>query len=285
MWYLTVLVFAFGACIGSFLNVCIHRIPLDESVVSPRSRCPKCATMIAWYDNLPLLSWVLLGARCRHCRAPISPRYVLVEFLTAALFLLVWLAYGIDVRTPIYWLVIAGLILGMFVDFEHMIIPDRVTIGGMILGPLLSFCFPAMHTRRPGAWLAILLQERFSLPPAWEPHLSSFFTSLLGLAIGFGCLYLVGVLGKMVFRKDAMGFGDVKLLGGLGAFFGWQGVLFIIMVSSLLGSVVGLAFIAMRHKEWQSRIPYGPYLALAAVIWLLWGTDWWEAYMVWLKGG
>lgn len=263
--YLTVLVFFFGACVGSFLNVCIYRIPREESVVHPRSHCPQCGKMIAWYDNIPLVSYVALRAKCRNCGLHISSRYFLVELLTAVLFLLVWLRYGLHVVTPVYWLIISGLVLGTFVDFEHMIIPDRVSLGGMVSGLICSALAPSLHGE--AEWLG------------------SVIASLIGLAAGSGSLYAVGVLGKLAFKKDAMGLGDVKLLGGLGAFLGWQAVVFTIMLSSLMGSIVGLCLIASRKKEFQSRIPYGPYLALAAVIWILGGYTWWDAYARWLAGG
>jgi leader peptidase (prepilin peptidase)/N-methyltransferase len=261
--YVDVLVFAFGACLGSFLNVCVHRIPREESVVTPRSHCPHCGQLIPWYDNIPLVSFLVLRARCRHCAGPISARYFSVELLTAVLVLLVWLKYGFDPRTPVYWLLMAGLILGTFVDFEHMIIPDRVTIGGMILGPLFSLLVPVLH----------------GTSDRWQ----ALGSSLVGLGVGFGLLWTVGRLGKMAFKKDAMGFGDVKLLGAVGAFLGWQAVLFVVMVSSLLGSVVGISLILSRRKQWQSRIPYGPYLALAAMLWVLGGADGWYAYLAWLR--
>lgn len=261
-FYFATMVFFFGACVGSFLNVCIYRIPREESVVTPRSHCPHCDTMIAWYDNIPLLSYLSLGARCRHCHKIISPRYFLVEALTAALFLLVWLKYGFDARTPVYWLIMGGLVLGTFVDFDHMIIPDRVTIGGIIAGLILSPLIPSLHGEATA--------------------LGGFVAALVGFAAGGGILWLVGVFGKMIFRKDAMGFGDVKLLGGLGALLGWRAVLFIIMVSSILGSAVGIGLILARRKEWQSRVPYGPYLALAAVIWIVWGSQWWGPFLSWL---
>lgn len=261
--YLSVLVFCFGACVGSFLNVCIYRIPRDESVVRPRSHCPHCGRLVAWYDNIPLLSFFALGGRCRHCGASISPRYLLVEFSTAVVFLLIWMEYGLNLRTPVYGLVAAGLILGTFVDFEHMIIPDRVTIGGMITGPVCSLLVPRLH--------------------GTLSRVDALVESLMGLAVGFGSLWLVGRLGKMAFKRDAMGFGDVKLLGAIGAYVGWQGVLFSIMLSSLIGSIVGVTLILLNKKQWQSRIPYGPYLAAAALVWILWGHEWLRLYARWLS--
>ena len=263
--YFSLVAFMLGACIGSFLNVCIYRIPREESVVKPRSHCPHCGKMIAWYDNVPLLSYLLLRARCRHCGGQIIPRYFLVELLTAVLFLLIWLEYGFDVRTPVYGLMVSGLILGTFVDFEHMIIPDRVSIGGIVVGLVCSVLFPSLQG------------ETRILP--------SLVNSVIGLVAGSGSLWLVGILGKWAFKKDAMGLGDVKLLGGMGALLGWEAVLFIVMVSSLMGSVIGGYLIIAGKKEWQSRIPYGPYLALSAVIWILWGQGWWKWYVNWLGGG
>ena len=263
--YFSLLVFFIGACIGSFLNVCIYRIPREESVVAPRSHCPHCNQMIPAYDNIPLVSYLLLAGRCRTCKNVISVRYFLVELLTAVLFLLVWLQYGFDARTPIYWMMISGLILGTFVDFEHMIIPDRVTLGGVVAGLVLSPLVPALHdVTRP---------------------LDSLIAALIGMVVGAGILWGVGFLGKLILRKEAMGMGDVKLLGGVGALLGWQAVLFVIMISALIGSCVGVALILSRSKEWRSRIPYGPYLALATVVWILWGKAWWEAYFTWVVGG
>ncbi len=263
--YFSLLVFAVGACVGSFLNVCIYRIPREESVVTPRSHCPHCNKMIPGYDNIPLFSYLLLAGRCRVCKNVISVRYFLVELMTAVLFLLVWLHYGFDARTPIYWMVMSGLILGTFVDFDHMIIPDRVSLGGVVAGLVLSPLVPSLHDKY-GA-------------------LDSFIAALIGMAAGAGILWGVGFLGKLAFRKDAMGMGDVKLLGGLGALLGWQAVLFIIMVSALIGSFVGIGLILSRNKEWRSRIPYGPYLALAAAVWILWGKEWWDGYFAWVAGG
>lgn len=263
--YFSALVFLVGGCVGSFLNVCIYRIPREESVVTPRSHCPHCGAMIAWYDNFPFFSYVFLRARCRKCGGVISARYFLVEMLTAVLFLLVWLKYGFDLRTPVYWMVVSGLILGTFVDFEHMIIPDRVTLGGVIAGLVLSPLIPSLQGET--AALRALGQAAFSA------------------ALGAGILWGVGMVGKWVLKKDAMGMGDVKLLGGVGALLGWRAVLFTIMISAVIGTVVGVGLILTRRKEWQSRIPYGPYLSIAAVLWILWGALWWDLYMAWMGGG
>jgi leader peptidase (prepilin peptidase)/N-methyltransferase len=261
-WYFTVVVFMFGACWGSFLNVCIYRIPAELSVVKPRSRCPKCMTDLAWKDNIPILGWIFLGGKCRYCKAPISARYPSIELLTAILFTLVWLRFAYNPVVVPYGLLVFGLILGSMVDFDEMWIPDRCTIGGMIIGPVFSLILPAMH----GA----------------ETHLGGLIQSLIGLAVGFGSLWSVALIGKLVLKKDAMGFGDVKLMGALGAFLGWQSIIFIVFVSSLLGTIVGVTFIALGNKEWQSKIPFGPYIALAAMIWMLGGSALWQLYLDWM---
>jgi len=262
--YFAILSFLFGACVGSFLNVCIYRIPRDESVVTPRSHCPHCKRLIAWYDNIPLISFFVLRAKCRHCSMRISPRYVLVEALMAVIFFLIWQRFGMDLRTLAYWLMASGLVLGTFVDFEHMIIPDRVSLGGIVAGLLLSPLVPMLHntTSRTDALIA----------------------GVFGAAIGAGALWSVGALGKFIFKKDAMGLGDVKLLGAIGAFCGWEGVLFTIIGSAFVGSLAGVSLIIFADKKWQSRIPYGPYLALAALVWVLGGSTWWNAYITWIMG-
>jgi leader peptidase (prepilin peptidase)/N-methyltransferase len=265
----------FGACVGSFLNVCIHRIPRDESVVTPRSHCPHCNTLIPWYLNIPVASWLALRGRCASCKGPIAFRYTLVELLTAALFLAVFLKWAAPAALgttaiphpaaiPVYWLFLAGLVLGTFVDFEHFILPDSVTIGGMVAGPILSALVPSLHGRTVW-WQGLLL-------------------SLIGLAVGFGLLYAVAWIGGRIFKKEAMGFGDVKLMGAIGAFLGWQAVLFTVFVSSLLGSVCGLLMIAFGGVKLQSRIPFGPYLSAAALIWVFWGEVLFGAYLRLMRG-
>lgn len=261
----------FGACIGSFLNVCIYRIPRDESVVRPPSHCPHCNRMIPWYLNLPVLSWLVLGGRCRFCRQPISPRYILVELLTAVLFLVVLFQYPAfpqllgmqrlaDWRlVPVYIAFVSGLILGTFVDFEHMIIPDSVTIGGIVAGIALSPLVPSMHG------------ETIWYNGLWRAAASA--------TAGLGLLWLVAWLGERAFKKEAMGFGDVKLMGAFGAFLGWKAVIFTLVAGSLFGSIVGVTLIVSRRTRLQGRIPFGPYLSLAALIWVFWGPRLWDAYL------
>lgn len=263
-WYFTLVVFVFGACWGSFLNVCIYRIPAELSVVKPRSRCPKCMTDLVWKDNIPILGWLFLGGKCRYCKAPISSRYPLVELLTAVLFALIWLRFPYSPLVVPYGLLVFGLILGTFVDIDEQWLPDRVTIGGMIAGPVFALLLPAMFGE--------------------QGHLEGLVRSLTGLAFGFGLFWGISFFGRLVLKKDAMGFGDVKLMGALGAFLGLESVVFITFVSSLLGAVIGVSFILSGKKEWQSRIPFGPYIALAAVIWMLGGSQWWDAYVAWITG-
>jgi len=273
LWYpfLAALSFVWGACIGSFLNVCIYRIPRELSIVRPRSHCPSCNIPIPWYLNLPLISYPLLRGRCRFCKAPITPRYLVVEALTAVLFLLVWLKFeypfgpflglvpiGDLMQVLAYWLVIGGLVLGTFVDFEHLIIPDRVTIGGIVAGLVLSPLIPSLHNTASPVNALIL--------------------SVIGAATGWALLWTIGFIGSLVFRKEAMGFGDVKLIGAIGAFLGWRAVLFTVGVSSFFGAIVGVTLVLLRRRAMQSRIPYGPYIALAAILWILWGPHWWQAY-------
>lgn len=260
-----------GACVGSFLNVCIWRIPRDESVITPRSHCPSCNRLIPGYLNIPVLSWLLLRGKCRWCRAPISARYIGVELLTALLFCIVFLQVTLEppplgmtplsheALIPVYWVFLASLVCGAFVDLDHMIIPDSVTIGGMIAGPIFSAWVPALHNRE--VWYQGLLQ------------------SGIGEITGFGLLFLVAILGEKIFKKEAMGFGDVKLMGAVGAFLGWQAVLFVLIVGSILGSIVGVTLIVLKKTELQGQIPFGPYLSLAAAIWIFWGPRILDTYL------
>lgn len=256
MW---LFVWCFGAVWGSFLNVCIIRVQHDMSLSFPGSHCFSCKKKVAWYDNLPVLSWFVLKGRCRHCGTSFSIRYPLVEAITAILFLVIWILYGASALTLCYWLMAFGLLWGTGVDLDAYWLPDRVTWGGMAIGIPLSALVPALHQAE-----------------TWQTGLTS---SLSGAALGFGILWSVGVLGKLIFRKDAMGFGDVKLLGAIGAFLGGSAVVFVLFISALLGSVVGVSLIAMGKRELGGRIPFGPYLSAAALIWIFGGDAWMDAYL------
>ncbi len=264
VWYGALFSLLTGLCIGSFLNVCIFRIPLDRSIVKPRSFCPRCEQPIEWFDNIPVFSYLLLGGKCRRCHEPISARYPLVELLTGFLFVAVWNRFGLDMLTLVFWIMMGGLIVATFVDFDHMIIPDSVSIGGMVFGLLVSALLPSLH--------------------GIDSWTSSLLMSAIGLASGFGTLWLVSVVGKWAFKKDAMGFGDVKLLGAIGALLGAPAVVYTILVSSLAGTIVGLLMIAFGGHRWKSRLPYGPYLAIAAVSWVLGGDQLWNIYINFITG-
>jgi leader peptidase (prepilin peptidase)/N-methyltransferase len=250
--YLDFLVFAFGAVVGSFLNVCVHRMPREESVVHPPSHCPHCHEPIRWFQNIPLVSYVLLRGRCRHCGSRITPRYLLVELLTAILFLAVWMRFGLWVA-PIYWVLLAGLIVATFIDFEHYIIPNEITYGGILVGLALSAMYPPLMEQR-----TVLL---------------SLMKSFLGVLTGGLTLLIVAIAGEKIFKKEAMGMGDVKFLAAIGAFLGWKATLFTLFISSLTGGIIGLMLILVNRKNWQSRIPYGPYIAFGAVVWIFGGRE------------
>ncbi|WP_305044327.1 prepilin peptidase [Geoalkalibacter sp.] len=241
------LVFSFilGAVIGSFLNVCIYRIPAGFSVVSPGSRCPQCEAAIRWYQNIPILSWIFLRGRCAKCRVPISVRYPLVEALTGGLFALVLWKFGLHGVTPVYWLMTASLIVITFIDLDHQIIPDVISLPGIVVGFVCSFAVP---------WM-------------------SWTDSLLGILIGGGSLLLVAVVYEFLTKKEGMGGGDIKLLAMIGAFLGWQAVFPVIFISSLVGTAVGIPVMIRQKADARLAMPFGPFLAFGALFYLLWGPE------------
>ena len=239
------LLFAFvlGAVTGSFLNVCIYRIPAGESIVFPASRCPACRTAIRWYQNIPVLSYLALRGRCASCGTSISIRYPLVEALCGVLFVLVLQRFGLHGFTPVYWLFAAALVTITFIDLDHQIIPDVISLPGIVVGFLCSFILPHL------SWL----------------------DSLFGILLGGGSLLLVAEVYQRLTGKDGMGGGDIKLLAMLGAFLGWKAVLPVIFLSSLMGTLVGVPLMLIRKADGGLPIPFGPFLAAAAMIYLLWG--------------
>ncbi len=247
---IAVFLFILGAIIGSFLNVCIVRLPHEKSVIKPRSHCVKCKKTIPWFDNIPLLSFLILKAKCRNCSEKISPRYFFVELITAITFVLFYLYYGLDILLLPYLAMVCGFIVATFVDFEHRIIPDEVSFGGMLLGMLLSLFIPQMHLTDPqGVW--------------WMIHLKSFGISFMGAFIGGGVIYRLGILGDFLFKKESMGGGDVKLLAMMGAFMGWELALLTFFIAPFFGAVYG---IIEKVRTNDTAIPYGPFLVLGALI-------------------
>ena len=340
--------FVFGAVVGSFLNVCIYRLPRELSVNYPRrSFCPACNQQIPWHQNLPLLSWLWLRGRCAHCGVRIAFRYFLVELLTALLFLAAWVAFPWPIAIA-YWVLIALLVSATFIDFEHFIIPDEITIGGMVTGVILSTVVPTLHatTNRAAALRQSLIgvlvgggivygilrlgkvlfgRQRFVLDPSSRvvftestlvlpaqeiPYEEIFYRKSDAIELKATRVELIDrcyaeadvrltpafldisgdrfepesipqfevVTDELVVPREAMGLGDVKFMGAIGAFLGWPAVLFSLMLSAVLGSVVGVTLIAIHRRAWSSRIPYGPYIALAAMIWMFGGkrlVEWW----------
>ena len=272
---LSVFSFMMGACIASFLNVVIWRVPRGESIVSPPSHCPKCGSEIRWWQNLPILSWLALRGRCAKCRAPISPRYIIVETLGGVLFLAAFWRFG--AFAPFMWVWLALMIAGSFIDFDHKLLPDFVTIGGMVYGLLLSLT----------SWLVApyLRVPAMPLYPALQPFAAPPLNSLAGLAIGFGLLWLVRFFGTKAFKREAMGMGDVLLMGAIGALFGPLAVLVTLVVSSLAGSIVGVAML-LAAKARLGRfveIPYGPYICLGCLVWMFEGPEFVSWYVSLLK--
>jgi len=282
-WFFAGFVFILGAMVGSFLNVCIYRIPAERSIVFPGSTC-SCGKPIPFYHNIPILTWLILRGRAACCGQRFSVRYPAIELLTGILFLWSWLAH-----TPLVALVgmlyIAFLICATFIDLDHMIIPDRFSVGGMVIGVCLSIAVPALHGFE-GLWLAAAIQGGL--------------TAVIGALVGAGLVYWISVLGEIVFRKPAMGEGDVKFVGFIGAFCGWEGAVFSMFGGALIGSVVLLPILLLgRLFGWKqtmefedettgkieteeiafgAMVPFGPMLAGAGLIYFLGFSKYVDAY-------
>ena len=257
--------FGLGACIASFLNVVIWRVPRGESIVSPPSHCPKCNAPIKWYQNIPILSWLVLRGKCANCKAPISPRYILIETLGGVLFLAAFAKYGTDgglasaaQNTLVAWIWLALMIVGSMIDFDHKLLPDFVTVGGMVLGVAVG----GVDSCRLQSFAPIVV-------------------SIAGLVFGFGLLWLIRWLGSKAFKREAMGMGDVFLMGAVGALFGPVAVLVTLILSSVFGSVVGLSMVALSKTKFGKfvEIPYGPYICMGCLAWMFWGPELVEWYL------
>ena len=243
----------FGACIGSFLNVVIYRLPLGQSIVSPPSRCPNCGYRLQWYDNIPIAGWLLLGGRCRECRSRISIQYPIVELITAVLFVLVvWL-------TPpgplmVTRLLLVCILIALFgIDLEHQILPNSITLPGIVTGLLLSVIAP------PG------LRD-----------------ALIGVVLGGGILYAIAWAYYLWRREEGLGMGDVKMLAMIGAFLGWKAVLVTLVLSSFSGALIGLALIAAQSGGMKRALPFGTFLAIGAIVAMFAGeplVNWYAGFL------
>ena len=246
-WIETAAVFVFGACVGSFLNVCILRWPLGLSIVHPPSRCSACGLKIPGFLNLPILGWAILRGRTRCCGAHLDWRYPMVEFFTALVFTALWFSYPPELFA-VYSLLVAGLIVASGIDFDHLVIPDGLTMGGVVLGISFSYVVPGLQGRT-------------------EPT-EAMIQAMLSGFLGGGLLFLLAKTAGWILQKEAMGLGDAKLLAAVATFLGWKSLPWILAISSILGSIVGLSLLIQRRQKLGVKIPYGPYLAAASILWL-----------------
>jgi leader peptidase (prepilin peptidase)/N-methyltransferase len=269
-------VFLFGLIIGSFLNVCILRIPAGKSIVMPSSACPKCGALIRAYDNIPVLSYLILRGKCRGCKAKISPIYPLVELLTGLLFVACYFAFGFSVDTLKWAVFSAIMVVLVFTDLRERILPDVVNFTGFGLGLLLSFF--VKPTDGTALWLSSHL---FQFPPP-DPVLSA-ADALIGATVGSGLLWLVSEAYFKLRGREGMGLGDVKMMLMAGAFLGAKRTLLTIMAGSILGSVIGIAVILARRKEADYELPFGTFLGAGALLVVFFGTpvvNWYQSLLV-----
>ena len=240
------LVSALGLAVGSFVNVIIFRLPRNKSLSRPRSFCPACETAIRWYHNVPIVSYIVLRGRCHNCRTPIPVRYPLVEMTTAALFLIFFLRYGISIATVGFWLFCAGLVAVFFIDLEHTIIPDKITLPGIVVGLVVA---------------------------AVSDHIKV-TSSILGIFAGGGSFLLIGWLGQKMFKKESLGGGDIKLAAMMGAFIGPSRIFLVFVLSAVLGLLTSAVVLPISPRFRRERmLPFGPFLVLAAFLVVFYGQD------------
>lgn len=239
-----IIVFIFGLVLGSFANVCIYRMPRNLSIIRPNSHCTNCNNFIKWYDNIPIVSYILLKGKCRYCKTKISLRYPTIEFICGLLFLSMYFLFGFSYMLIPFCLLVFCLLVITVIDFDFQIIPDEISFFLIIFG-LLASSFNIM--------LGSTVLQRI-------------INSFLGLLAGGGSLLLVAIIGKWIFGKDAMGGGDIKIMAGVGTFIGWDKVLFSIFVACLFGSIVGVFMIVFKKIGRKQEIPFGPYLAISSFL-------------------
>jgi len=241
-----------GLIVGSFSNVCIYRIPRNESIIFPASHCPKCRKTIKPIDNIPLLSYILLKGRCRNCKGKISIQYPVVELLTGLTYLIIYVIYGLSIQTLIYIILSSALIIIAFIDLNEHIVPDVISLPGIVIGFIISFFVPYI----------------------------SFVNSALGVVVGGGIILVIGLVGSVIFKKEAMGGGDVKLAAIIGAFLGWRYIIISLFLGFFLGALAGIILILSKIKKREDAIPFGPFIALGSIITILWG----EKIISWYLG-
>jgi leader peptidase (prepilin peptidase)/N-methyltransferase len=241
-----IMIFIFGICIGSFMNVCIYRLPASKSIINPaRSICPNCGNIIKFYDNIPILSYLWLKGKCRHCSSPIAFRYPLVELAGGFFALCAYFKFGITIEAFVYYALISSLLVITFIDIDHQIIPDVITFPGIPIFFFASFTLTAVTCK----------------------------DSLLGILAGGGSLLLIAVTYNLLTKKEGMGGGDIKLLAMIGAAIGWKGVLFTIFIGSTIGTLVGIILMLRTRRGLKLAIPFGPFLSMGAIIYIFFGSS------------
>jgi Type II secretory pathway, prepilin signal peptidase PulO and related peptidases len=261
--------FLFGAVIGSFLNVVIHRVPNEESIVFPNSACPKCGSGIKAYDNIPILSWLVLGGKCRNCKEPISPRYPAVEVLTALLYLAVYWQIGFGGFLPVALVFVSVMLALVFIDSEHMILPNVITYPLLGFAVLVRVIFPSFFA---GMYISDLNAWPISQFNGLHPIIQSVLGALLGALVGGGFLWAVGELWKRLRGVDAMGLGDVKMMAAVGALLGWRLTLLSTFLGAFSGALIGVVMIArQKDRDLQTQIPFGIFLGIGSIIAMLFG--------------
>jgi leader peptidase (prepilin peptidase) / N-methyltransferase len=264
-----IFVFLFGGAVGSFLNVVIHRVPLEQSIVFPNSKCPKCDTPIKPYDNIPILSWLILGGKCRACKNPISVRYPAVELLHAILWVLIYWHVGFNPFLPVSLIFMSVLVALMFIDAEHMILPNVITYPFFIFAIAVRIVFPLIFGERYFSDMAYWPAVAWDQMPSWA---ASLLAGLAGALAGGGSLWLVGEVWKRLRGVDAMGLGDVKMMLGVGVLLGWRLSLLAIFFGAFAGAVIGsIAVARQKEKDMQMQIPFGIFLGIGSILAFVFG--------------
>jgi Type II secretory pathway, prepilin signal peptidase PulO and related peptidases len=263
--------FVFGSAVGSFLNVVIHRVPREQSIVLPNSACPKCGNAIKAYDNIPIVGWLMLGGKCRNCKEPISFRYPAVELFTGLVWVVVFWQIGFTPMLPVALAFVSAIIALMFIDAEHMILPNVITYPFLVIAIAVRIIFPLVFATDYFGDSAYAPLAGMSGYPLWVVSLTG---AILGALAGGGSLWLVGAIWKALRGVDAMGLGDVKMMFGVGAILGWRLSVLSIFIAAFAGAVIGIALVAkQKDRDMQTQIPFGIFLGIGSIVALLFGEQ------------